>query len=82
VARAFVHDLHAFGPRALGELAVHFEFAELRLVVGVDNRAGPQAVATVAIIQFNLGKTFQIQLAQKISANSVKVFNANWPFAQ
>ena len=35
VARAFVHHLHAFGPRALGQFALHFEFAELRLVVGV-----------------------------------------------
>ena len=63
VAGAFVHDLHAFGPRAFGEFALHFEFAELRLVVGVGNRAGTQAVATMAMIQFNLGKTFQIQLA-------------------
>jgi len=31
-----------------------------------------QAVAMVAIIQFNLGKTFQIQFALKFSANSVK----------
>jgi hypothetical protein len=41
----FVHDLHAFGPRALGEFALHMEFAELRLVVGVGNRAGAQSVA-------------------------------------
>jgi hypothetical protein len=45
VARAFVHDLHAFGPRARGEFALHFEFAEFRFVVGVGNRAGTQAVA-------------------------------------
>ena len=45
VAGAFVHHLHALGPGALGEFALHFEFAELRLVVGVGNRAGPQAVA-------------------------------------
>jgi hypothetical protein len=45
VARAFVHDLHAFGPRAFGKFALHFEFGELRFVVGVGNRAGAQAVA-------------------------------------
>jgi hypothetical protein len=77
VARAFVHHLHAFGPRALGEFALHFEFAELRGgrpqgLVGVGNRAGAEAVALMAMIQFNLGKTFQIQLAVKISVNSVK----------
>jgi hypothetical protein len=38
----FVHDLNAFGPRARGEFALHFEFAELRFVVGVGNRAGTQ----------------------------------------
>ena len=37
VAGAFVHDLHAFGPGAFGEFALHFEFAELRFVVGVGN---------------------------------------------
>ena len=63
VARALVHHLHAFGPGALGEFALHFEFGELRFVVGVGNRAGTQAVALMAITQFNLGKTFQIQLA-------------------
>jgi len=31
--------------RAAGEFALHFEFAELRFVVGVGNRAGTQAVA-------------------------------------
>ena len=30
---------------------------------GVGNRAGAQAVALMSITQFNLGKTFQIQLA-------------------
>jgi hypothetical protein len=69
VARA---TLHAFGPGAFGEFALHFEFAELRLVVGVGNRAGTQAVALMAMIQFNLGKTFQIQLALKFSVDSVK----------
>ena len=34
------------------------------------------------IIRFNLGKTFQIQLAVKFSANSVKCFNRSFPFAQ
>jgi len=73
VARAFVHDLHAFGPRAAGEFALHFEFAELRLVVGVGNRAGTESVALMPMmIQFNWVKTFQIQLALKFSVNSVK----------
>ena len=35
VAWAFVHHLHAFSPRAFGQFALHFEFAELRLVIGV-----------------------------------------------
>ena len=35
VARAFVHYLHAFGPCALGQFALHFELAELSLVVGI-----------------------------------------------
>jgi hypothetical protein len=52
VARA---TLHALGPRALGEFALHFEFAELRGgrpqgLVGVGNRAGAQAVALMAMI--------------------------------
>jgi hypothetical protein len=59
----FVHHLHAFGPGARGEFALHFEFAELRFVVGVGNRAGTQAVTMMGITQFNLGKTFQIQFA-------------------
>lgn len=64
MARAFVHDLHAFGPRAFREFALHFEFAELRLVVGIGNRAGMQTVATMAMMmQFNWVKTFQMQLA-------------------
>ncbi len=29
VARAFVHHFHVFGPGALGQFALHFEFAEL-----------------------------------------------------
>ena len=45
MAGAFVHYLHAFGPRALGEFALRFEFAELRAVVRVGNRAGSQTVA-------------------------------------
>ena len=45
VARPLVHHLHAPGPRALGEFALHLEFGELRLVVGVGNRAGTQTVA-------------------------------------
>ena len=35
VARAFVHHLHTFGPRAPGQFALPFEFAELRLIVRV-----------------------------------------------
>ena len=50
-------------PGARGKFALHFEFAELRFVIGVGNRVGTQAIAMMAIIQFNLGKTFQIQLA-------------------
>jgi len=50
----FIHHLHAFGPRALGEFALQFEFAELlggrpQGRVGVGNRAGTQAVAMTAI---------------------------------
>lgn len=57
----FVHDLHAFGPGTAGELALNFEFAELRFVVGVGNRAGAQAAPLMAMILFNLGKTFQVR---------------------
>ena len=32
-------------PGALGQFALHFEFGELRFVVGVGDRAGTQAVA-------------------------------------
>ena len=59
VTRSFVHHLHAFGPRAFGQFTLHFEFAELRLVVGVRDAAGMLS----AIIRFNLGKMFQIRLA-------------------
>ena len=45
MAGAFVHDLHAFGPGAFGEVALDFEFAELGFVVGVGDRAGAEAVA-------------------------------------
>ena len=45
MAGAFVHDLHAFGPGAVGEFALHFEFGELRFVVGVGDGAGAEAVA-------------------------------------
>jgi hypothetical protein len=44
----------------------------MRNLMGKANRAGTQAVATMATIQFNSGKTFQIQLAYKFSVNSVK----------
>gem|GEM_PF-3894081 len=74
----FVHDLHAFGPSAAGEFALHFEFAELhggrpQGLVGVGHRAGAQAVALMAITQFNWGKTFQIQFALKVSVNQGKL---------
>ena len=45
VAGAFVHDLDAFGPGALGEFALDFEFAELGFVIGVGDGAGAQTVA-------------------------------------
>ena len=45
VSGAFVHDLDAFGPGALGEFALHFEFAELGFVIGVGDGAGAEAVA-------------------------------------
>src|ERR1051326_1694715 len=45
VARTLVHHLHGGRPGAFGEFALHFEFGELRLIVGVGNRAGTQAVA-------------------------------------
>jgi len=73
----FVHDLHVFGPRALGEFALHFEFAELRLIVGVGNRTGTQAVAMMPMMQFNWVRTFQIQLALKISVKHGTNFNRN-----
>lgn len=49
-ARAFVHDLHAVCPSAAGEFSLHFEFAELSLVVGVGNRTGAQAVALMPMM--------------------------------
>ena len=45
VAGAFVHHLHAVRPGALGQLALRLQLGELGLVVGVGDRAGPQAVA-------------------------------------
>ena len=45
MAGAFVHHLAAFGPRAFGELALHFKLAELRLVIGISNRSGTKPVA-------------------------------------
>ena len=45
MAGALVHDLHALGPRALGEFALRFQFAELRAVIRVGNAAGAQTVA-------------------------------------
>ena len=45
VARALDHHLHAMGFRDLGELAEGAQLGELRLVVGVGDRPGPQPVA-------------------------------------
>ena len=45
VAGAFVHDLAAFFPSTLGELALHFEFGELGVVVGVGDGTGTETVA-------------------------------------
>ena len=45
VAGAFVHDLHALGPGAVGQLALHFELAKLRLVIRIGNGAGAETVA-------------------------------------
>jgi len=73
VARATQHTL---GPRAFGEFALHFEFAELRLVVGVGNRTGAQTVAMMPMMKFNWVKTFQIQLALKFSVNSTNQTSA------
>jgi hypothetical protein len=72
VAGAFVHDLDAVRPGAAGEFALDLQFSELGFVVGIGNRAGAQAVALMAIIQFNLANIFQIQLALKFSVNLVK----------
>ncbi len=45
VAGAFVHDLHAVLPGALGQVALRLQLGELRLVVRIGNAAGAQAVA-------------------------------------
>ena len=45
VARAFVHDLDAFGPGALREFTLHLQLAELGFVIGVRDGAGAEAVA-------------------------------------
>ena len=37
VAGTFVHHLHALGPRAFGEFALRFEFAELCAVIRIGN---------------------------------------------
>ena len=44
VAGTFDHHLHVMLPRDLGQLAQGFQFTQLRLVVGVVDRAWPQAV--------------------------------------
>mmetsp|Transcript_11094 Transcript_11094/g.18065 ORF Transcript_11094/g.18065 Transcript_11094/m.18065 type:complete len:505 (-) Transcript_11094:186-1700(-) len=45
VAGALVHHLHVLLPGAQGELALHLELGELRLVVGVVDGPRPEAVA-------------------------------------
>src|SRR5258708_6240765 len=45
VAVTRVNHLRVPGPGAPGEFALHLEFAELRLVIGVRDGAGAQAVA-------------------------------------
>jgi hypothetical protein len=45
VAGAFDHHLHVVLPGDLGQLAQRLQLGELRLVVGVGDRAGAQAVA-------------------------------------
>ena len=45
VAGAFVHHLDAKLPGAPGQVALHLELGELRLVVGVGDGAGAEAVA-------------------------------------
>ena len=45
MARAFVHHLDVVLPRDARQLALGLELGELRFVVGVGNRTGPQAVA-------------------------------------
>mmetsp|Transcript_3260 Transcript_3260/g.7596 ORF Transcript_3260/g.7596 Transcript_3260/m.7596 type:complete len:406 (+) Transcript_3260:323-1540(+) len=44
VAWPFVHHLDAFGPRPLGQLALHLQFAELGLVVGILDATGTKAI--------------------------------------
>ena len=45
MARAFVHHLHAMFPGTLGQFALHLQFGELRLVIGISNAAGAQTIA-------------------------------------
>src|SRR3546814_18554695 len=45
MARPFDQYLHILFPGALGEFAQRVEFGELRLVIGVGDGAGAQAVA-------------------------------------
>ena len=44
MTRSLDHHLHVVLPRDLGQLAQGFQFRELRLVIGVGQAAGPQAV--------------------------------------
>ena len=45
VAGPFVHDLHVVFPRDARELALRLELSELRFVVRVGDRSGPEPVA-------------------------------------
>jgi hypothetical protein len=45
VSRPFDHDLAVALPGELGQLAERLQFGELRLVVGVGDRPGPEPVA-------------------------------------
>ena len=45
MTRAFDHHLDVVLPGDLGQLAEGFQFAELRFIIGIGDRAGAQAVA-------------------------------------
>ena len=55
---------------SFGELAEGAQLGELGLIAGIGHAAGSQAVALMAMMQFNWAKTFLIQLLQKFSVSS------------